>query len=116
MVLPCGSRSSTPITTKVPVSRAAAPSASVTGPGTVTAWSTSIAYHSPSPSQIRTESIQIGVRNEDLREHHDPGTGGGRLVQQVHRLRQARLLVHQRVRRLHRCDRAFHFVPAITSI
>ena len=33
----------------------------MTGPGTTTAWSTSRANHSSSPSQIGRESIQIGV-------------------------------------------------------
>ena len=61
MVVPCGSRSSTPITRYAPASRAAAPSVSVTGPGTTTAWSTRRAYHSSSPAQIGPESIQIGV-------------------------------------------------------
>jgi len=40
---------------------AAASSRSVTGPGTVTAWSTSIAYQPPSPSQIGWASIQTGL-------------------------------------------------------
>ncbi len=31
------------------------------GPGTTTAWSTSLANHASSPSQIGTLSIQIGV-------------------------------------------------------
>ena len=33
----------------------------MTGPGTTTAWSTSIAYHCSSPCQIRPVSNQIGV-------------------------------------------------------
>jgi hypothetical protein len=61
IVPPCCSRSSTPMMSQTPLSLAMAPSRSVAGPGTTTAFSASSRNQSSSRSQIGWVSIQIGV-------------------------------------------------------
>ena len=95
------------MTTYAPASRAAAPMRSVVGLGTTTAWSTSRANQASSPSQIGTESIQIGVPGTNTSGNtinSGPLAGCG-VADQLLDLGRRRLAIHQHVGGLHRRHR-----------